>query len=125
MEAVLLIAVTIAAITDYCNGKIPNFITIPLIVIGAVWQICTSGGAYLLMLLVIFYMLCSFPGIGMGDLKLIFGIAICTNPHILFKFLVISHLAAVIVWLGNFFLTKQKLKGLCMGPFFTTLIFCL
>jgi len=75
---VILLAATAAAIWDARTGRIPNALTIPLLVAGLVWSAATGGGSGMLvafgsslLLALPCFLLFLFAGGGAGDVKLL------------------------------------------------------
>ena len=124
---VVLSAAVTAAATDLRSWKIPNALTLPLLVSGLAYHGIVSGGAGLgasLVGVIFAFAVLIFPyltgGMGAGDLKLLAGIGAWLGmPITLYVFLASSlaagvYAAVIVLLRGNFQETWVNLKLICL-----------
>lgn len=68
---ILLTGAGVGAYFDHRNGKIPNFITIPLILIGIYVSLVYIGTNNIILSGILFFAGPLFKNIGMGDIKIL------------------------------------------------------
>lgn len=116
-----LLATLIAAITDARTGRIPNWLTVPLLVVGPVLSI-VAGGLSALLLALLGVLLCglvplllfSRNAMGGGDVKLFAALGGLLGTHLgievqFFSFCVVAFLLlARMAWDGRLFATLKN-----------------
>jgi prepilin peptidase CpaA len=119
--AIALLATLIAAITDTRSGRIPNWLTTPLFVLGPLLGF-VAGGAQELILSLLAILLCGLvplllfarAAMGGGDVKLLAGLGGLLGTHIgielqFFSFCVVAFvLLAHMAWDGRLFVTMKN-----------------
>lgn len=80
--SILTIFLIAAAMIDFRTRRIPNALTFPLIIFGVLEAIFFSRDRLFLILisLAVLVLISLLPGIGMGDIKLLMGMAAWTSP---------------------------------------------
>lgn len=130
MLTVLFIALTICLITDTCNMKIYNFITLPLICVGILYRISNHDYLFALICFILGIIILSVPNVGGGDKKLLLGILLCLGGFQTLNIIIIAHLLVIAAYfVNNFFFMKFILKevkstvksktAIAMGPAYT------
>lgn len=118
-----MITLALATIFDFNTGKIPNWVTIPLI-IGGIVALCLYPVSLLELILRIVLCVGLFlvPGkfIGGGDKKLIIGLTLMYSFKVgLLTFAFGNVIAAIYTQIQRRMFYKYE-KKLCMAPFFMT-----
>ncbi len=86
--AIVIVAVTVAACLDICTGKVPNTLTVPLIVVGIILMTFTQGVSGLLLSLegigvaLALWIVTTLIGgsLGGGDIKLLAVVGALAGP---------------------------------------------
>ena len=97
-DIICLLVLSAAAITDSKEGKIPNIITIPSILLGIVLTVLT--GKSLLLLVASLTLLFLFGGLGffgMGDIKLLMAVSSLSGPKIMLLSLFLASINIIII----------------------------
>jgi prepilin peptidase CpaA len=107
---VVLVAGTVAAFTDLRDFKVPNLITLPLLIAGILFHgldpsgngftFAVQGGLLGFSFLILFYVM---GGMGAGDVKLLAAIGTWVGPSAIFALFIISALlgglyALILTW---------------------------
>lgn len=104
IHGVLVVSLIIAVVTDYRTRRIPNTVTLSMIVAGVALNAINAGNkgstmAFLGILVGIGVFLLPFfmGGIGAGDVKLMAGIGALKGPYFVFVVFIITALAGGVI----------------------------
>lgn len=114
--AVVVVFTLVAAISDVRTKRLPNWLTVPALVCGIIFQVVTAGWAGLLTALAgfavgfsILFVLWLIGGSGGGDVKLMGALGAWLGPAPIFIVFLMSACVVLLFTVGNFI--KQIATG--------------